>query len=614
MARSVLEIDVKDEQFKAFQASFEKYNAELAQQPGVWKMVGKEGKSVEAGFKAMTSALLAQADMSRRVASNENEIAKAAKVSSVAWGSIRKDAAAVAHSVRSISIGIRSSTTDFLKWSGIVGGITALAGIGGSLWGLDRLAATAGSGRRASSGLGLSYGQHAAFEMTYNRAFNAGGFLGGVSEGRGNPSSGAAQALYALGIDPSKGSASQTSSAALDKIRALLKDTPDDLIGILPQSHRLGDLGLGTEDLRRIKGMSNQEYDQYKSENTRRQGLFGLDDPTAKAWQDFGNKVEESWKKVETSFIKGLVGLTPELNKLSDAFSGFVTDFIGSETFKGVISTISTGLKEFAKYIGDGQFKKDLKSFVDDFTAVTKAIGSGLRLLGILPSEETGTGGPGGGAARPPPVSREEWDRQTEAALKGSPQGEVAEKRYRERRANDYNQYIQRYGLQGSDIGSITGGALGGGGVAGAMNMGASFLGGIVGQKAINNPGGMRGPGGVGFLEFPSKDAGLIAASKNLQYYKNREGRDTIESIIRRWAPNNENDTEAYIKRVSDATKFKRDQKIDMNDLEQRSAVLSAITSVESMHYYSAGAVKVVIENNTGGSAATSVNSGGIAR
>lgn len=614
MARSVLEIDVKDEQFKAFHASFEKYNTELAQQPGVWKMVGKEGKSVEAGFKVMTAALLAQADMSRRVASNENEIAKAAKVSSVAWGSIRKDAAAVAHSVRTISIGIRSSTTDFLKWSGIVGGITALAGIGGSLWGLDRLAATAGSGRRASSGLGLSYGQHAAFEMTYNRAFNAGGFLGGVSEGRGNPSSGAAQALYALGVDPSQGSASKTSSAALDKIRALLKDTPDDLIGILPQSHRLGDLGLGTEDLRRIKGMSDKEYDQYKSENTRRQGLFGLDDPTAKAWQDFGNKVEESWKKVETSFIKGLVGLTPELNKLSDAFSGFVTDFIGSETFKGVIATISTGLKEFAKYIGDGQFKKDLKSFVDDFTAVTKAIGSGLRLLGILPSEETGTGGPGGGAARPPPVSREEWDRQTEAALKGSPQGAEVEKRYRERRANDYNQYIQGYGLQGSGIDGITGGALGG--AIGTMNMGASFLGGITGEKSINNPGNLRGQGGTGFLAFDNPHAGLKASWQNLEYYQNKENRNTIRSILERWAPktgkDGGNDTEAYIRNVSKWTEVDPDAQLTR---EQKYGVLSGITRQEgTRHYYSADAVRIVIENNTGGSAATSVNSGGIVR
>ena len=56
------------------------------------------------------------------------------------------------------------------------------------------------------------------------------------------------------------------------------------------------------------------------------------------------------------------------------------------------------------------------------------------------------------------------------------------------------------------------------------------------------------------FCQFESMGLGFRAALKLLRTYHQRYGRTTIRKIIRRWAPETENQTEAYIQTVSRLT------------------------------------------------------------
>ena len=76
-----------------------------------------------------------------------------------------------------------------------------------------------------------------------------------------------------------------------------------------------------------------------------------------------------------------------------------------------------------------------------------------------------------------------------------------------------------------------------------------------------NNPGNIRHDGmkwkgetegaDKAFKTFGTMAWGVRAVFHLLDSYRRRHGLDTIEAMIRRWAPENENNTEAYTDAVS---------------------------------------------------------------
>ena len=55
----------------------------------------------------------------------------------------------------------------------------------------------------------------------------------------------------------------------------------------------------------------------------------------------------------------------------------------------------------------------------------------------------------------------------------------------------------------------------------------------------------------AGFETFSSPEYGYRAAAKNLYTYNERDGLNTTRELISKWAPNNENNTEAYVQKVA---------------------------------------------------------------
>jgi hypothetical protein len=62
------------------------------------------------------------------------------------------------------------------------------------------------------------------------------------------------------------------------------------------------------------------------------------------------------------------------------------------------------------------------------------------------------------------------------------------------------------------------------------------------------------------FEQFKTYEYGVRALIKNLVYYISKKGLNTVELIISTYAPAIENDTEAYINRVTRYTGFSRKQ------------------------------------------------------
>jgi hypothetical protein len=101
-----------------------------------------------------------------------------------------------------------------------------------------------------------------------------------------------------------------------------------------------------------------------------------------------------------------------------------------------------------------------------------------------------------------------------------------------------------------------------------------------------NNPGNLRQWGDTprdakGYAVFPSMEAGLTAAVRNLVAQQRIHGLNTIQGLISKWAPPSENKTAAYIADLSTRTGFAPDQPLNLQDPKVVAPLISGIVRHE---------------------------------
>ncbi|WP_275269131.1 structural protein [Pantoea ananatis] len=84
------------------------------------------------------------------------------------------------------------------------------------------------------------------------------------------------------------------------------------------------------------------------------------------------------------------------------------------------------------------------------------------------------------------------------------------------------------------------------------------------------------------FCQFKTPEFGIRAMIIILRNYQSKYGLKTITGIIKRWAPPNENDTQAYIRSVAQATGTDADKPIDLTDSRKLFPLLQAIIKHEN--------------------------------
>lgn len=109
-----------------------------------------------------------------------------------------------------------------------------------------------------------------------------------------------------------------------------------------------------------------------------------------------------------------------------------------------------------------------------------------------------------------------------------------------------------------------------------------------------NNPGNIRwgenwkglDPDGrkkdKSFCVFEEPKWGIRALCKVLLTYYRKHGLNTVKEIINRFAPENENDTTAYVNHVAKLLNVQADQKINVCDAKTMFVLLTAIIQHEN--------------------------------
>jgi hypothetical protein len=83
------------------------------------------------------------------------------------------------------------------------------------------------------------------------------------------------------------------------------------------------------------------------------------------------------------------------------------------------------------------------------------------------------------------------------------------------------------------------------------------------------------------FKQFQTMGYGYRAAIVTIATYI-QKGFNTVEKIIGRWAPPEENDTAKYIKTVCSKAKVKRDKELTLNDGAEIIEIVGAMSFVEN--------------------------------
>jgi hypothetical protein len=212
----------------------------------------------------------------------------------------------MARDVKSFAASIENATKSILKWSGVFGLTSGVLGFGG-LFGLDRMAQGVSSDRRGALGLGVSIGEKKAFDLNYGRVINSESFLGGVNESITDLSK--RGSLYNAGLtehDVAGKDTAQVAELLIDSLKKKADQGPASAVGTTWEAYGLGQF-LSRDDFIRLRNTPASELGEYKKQYEKDIKTLNVNDPTAKAWQDFVTQLTRAGQTIENVLVKSLV-------------------------------------------------------------------------------------------------------------------------------------------------------------------------------------------------------------------------------------------------------------------------------------------------------------------
>ncbi|MBG0623026.1 hypothetical protein I4P27_01060 [Enterobacter roggenkampii] len=603
VAKSIVDIDVNDDKFVAFMERFKEYQAALEELPEAWRVLAHgatdatketakaktEGDLLAKAFSEGASAILSinsglerLTDSLDRANKSQEDFNKKTRSSKGFLSDASKDA-------KSLAGHIRDATTSLLSWGGIVGLFTGVLGVGG-LFGLNRLAATTGSQRFTSLGIGTSIGALDSTAINYQKALgNPTATLGAIRDSQMDLSK--RWQFQAMGINNPDQDPAKLLPQLIRNARDIFVKNGSTLQGA--NAYGLTNF-FSLDDLNRFKNMSDEEIDAMERRAQKDAKLLQITDQQARQWQDFNVQLDYSGQSIRNTFVRGLGPLTPQLSKLSDALAGAIDTVLQSPELGKWIDGLAGGIERFGNYLASPEFTKDVDSFMAGIEKLGALIGkvydwvvgktdisvsdvtSGSSILSDKKVTDPKTGQtytPGS-----------EDDPRVWGWLKG----------------------VKRFFSSG-DVKPVD-----------PTPADVSAKGRTIADR-FNNPTNLRWAEGYGthntksgkFAVFPTLDEGVLASAKQLQIYGTR-GINTVSEIAKKWAPSNENDTAEYIRHVVKTTGLGANDRLNLNDPAILAKLISAMSTKEGAgNRVSEGAV-IQIFNNTGGNAIVSSSQLGV--
>ncbi|HAL6255121.1 hypothetical protein [Escherichia coli] len=603
VAKSIVDIDVNDDKFVAFLEKFKEYQAALEELPEAWRVLAHgatdatketakaktEGDLLAKAFSEGASAILSinsglerLTDSLDRANKSQEDFNKKTRSSKGFLSDASKDA-------KSLAGHIRDATTSLLSWGGIVGLFTGVLGVGG-LFGLNRLAATTGSQRFTSLGIGTSIGALDSTAINYQKALgNPTATLGAIRDSQMDLSK--RWTFQAMGINNPDQDPAKLLPQMIRNARDIFVKNGSTLQGA--NAYGLTNF-FSLDDLNRFKNMSDEEIDAMERRAQKDAKLLQITDQQARQWQDFNVQLDYSGQSIRNAFVRGLGPLTPQLSKLSDALAGAIDTVLQSPELGKWIDGLAGGIERFGNYLASPEFTKDVGSFMSGIeklgALIWKVYDWVVGKTDISVSDVTS----GSSILSDKKVTDPKTGQTYTPGSEDDP------------RVWGWLKGVKRFFSSG-DVKPVD-----------PTPADVSAKGRTIADR-FNNPTNLRWAEGYGthntksgkFAVFPTLDEGVLASAKQLQIYGTR-GINTVSDIAKKWAPSNENDTAEYIRHVVKTTGLGANDRLNLNDPAILAKLISAMSTKEGAgNRVSEGAV-IQIFNNTGGNAIVSSSQLGV--
>jgi hypothetical protein len=430
--RSILDIDVRDEKFKAFLALYDQYQKDLAGMKGLWvdtekaiegaadaaSKVGEAtadiGEKTEAATKtseSMAAVIAAIAASTTLITEHKTRQSDADKAAAKAAGEQRdtereslkiqqeKEKSSEEHQKRlkefyQDSIGLTATvarnvfaiTEKVAKWAILSLG-AGLIGGGAGLFGIDRLGEDVASTRRQAQGFGISAGELQAFNVNFGERLGLGAdFLGSVQDIKSDL--GKQWQFTAMGIPAQRWQTEDDAALSTDVIKRAHEMWRE----AGPQGHNhqwMEAHGLSSMSLNQWQAIGAQspgDINRWSAQYQRDARTMGASDPVQKEWVDFITQLHRAGEQIQKIFVEGLEPLvrSDALPKLSAAVEHVLAGFLGNPHMKEWIDDFAKGISVFGDYLGSEKFETDVKGFVDGIAYAADRIGNILQALGII--------------------------------------------------------------------------------------------------------------------------------------------------------------------------------------------------------------------------------------
>ena len=541
--KSVIEIELIDEQFKAFSAQLKAMQAIVAGMPDQWQNIAKEvqneqkaeSKAANEAEKARKKRLQEEKDFNRVIEDRKKAFMDAAYFT----GNIAKNLASGALSIA--------------KW-------TAFAAIGGG-FGLGGLAASASDYRKRSQGLGTTTGGLRAAETNLGQYVDVNSVLGNIT----NLQHDITQQYKLTRLGGGKGDSVAQLQTVMTKAIQDFKAHGQDLN--YAKAVGLTDI-FSPEDLIRLAKLSAEELANTFKQMSKDLKRFELTDKTSRKWQEFWQQLGRAGQDIQVILIDKLKGLVTPLTELSQTIINLISDFLNTHDVAKWIEGFGEKIKTFVNYLDSDDFKTSVTEFFEALKALGQAAINAAKFLGLIDR------------------SKEEKATITKNASDlGVLRGDIRK---------DINEPVSSWWKGVMDRPFIRDGR-------------------TISERN-NNPGNLKFSGQAGatlgengFAKFNTVQDGFKALQNQLQLYGSGQSKaagykklDTIEGIMKIYAPSNENDTEAYIKNLEKLTGHSRKESLDFSDTQTVSAMMAGISKVETgKNLYNPTQVQLLITNTT---------------
>lgn len=365
--KSIIEIDVQDDAFKAFVQLFEKYQAALKKTPGVWNETNKAVDDAASAIGATAGKITANINFISKQTEEQMKMRREVERTN-------RQMTDLGRSTLRVAAGIKDITFSMLRWGTLASAFSLLTGATG-LFGYTALASGTASTRRSALELGVTSSQLQAANITYERIGGAGNLLSRIAEIREDVSQ--RYLLEQLGIAPqdiTNKDAADLLPNVIEGLRRRYLELPEELRTTLAPAYGLTQFaGLGT--LRLLGGTSAGEISDLATQYSQRRLSVGATDETGRRFADFMARLEAAGAGLKSTLADRLVELSVPINNVIDAFTNLVKTGINTPEFERGIKTFAEYIQEFSTWLGSERGRNSIREFAENVANVVAGLG-----------------------------------------------------------------------------------------------------------------------------------------------------------------------------------------------------------------------------------------------